>query len=345
MYNSIKSIHLELTDRCNAACPQCPRTNPKTGTAYDWIIKTELTLSDIKTMLPVEVLRNLDKIVIGGNYGEPILATDFFKIMEYFLEHSDCLIFVQTNGSLRNIEWWKEYGKLVAGKQVRTIFGIDGANQEDHEIYRRNTSRNKILNNAQAYIDAGGFAIAQMLVYEHNEWSAQEVSKIYEEMGFAKTTHVITERFYGNNNFKYNYKGQEYELIRTTTEEDYKKFYWLEGSRNDQEEIFCFAKLDQHIYIDCLGYVTPCCFLGMYPYMIAAKSTETNLESYQDEIEEALHIFRQINLEEIRGKNILDIIKHPVYQQISDMHKSHLPKKCQRVCGGDKFRNIWFNTK
>ena len=345
MYHSVKSLHIELTDKCNAACPQCPRTNPKTGVAYDWIIKTELSLTDIQIMVPAEVLTGLDKIVIGGNYGEPILAREFFPIMQYFLEHTDCPIFVQTNGSLRTVKWWKEYGELVAGKNVRTIFGLDGITAEDHEMYRRNTSRSKILDNAKSYIDAGGFAIAQMLVYEHNEWSAEGAKKIYEDMGFGRTTHVITERFYGGDSFTYTHKGEEYELQRTNVEDDYKKFYWLEGERDDQEPIFCFAKLDQHIYIDCLGYVTPCCFLGMYPYMIAANSTETNLELYQDEIDEALNIFRQIDLEEIKLKPVLDVIKHPVYQQIADMHKDHLPKKCQRVCGGDKFRDIWFNTK
>ena len=76
--------------------------------------------------------------------------------------------------------------------------------------------------------------------------------------------------------------------------------------------------------------------------MIKTNPSETNLEAYTDEIEEAMNIFRSIDLEEIRYKNVLETIKHPVFNEISEMHKKHLPKKCQRVCGGDKFREIWF---
>lgn len=346
MYGShVRSIHLELTDKCNAACPQCPRTNPATGLAFDWIAKTEHSLLDIKAMFPPDLLQGLDKIVIGGNYGDPAVTTELFDIMDYFIANTNCKIFFQTNGGLKTPDWWRKFGEICADTKVRTIFALDGITQHDHEMYRRNTNRNKVLANAKAYIDAGGMAIAQMLVFKHNEHTVDEARRVNQDFGFAWTTTVATERFYSDGSFTYQpRRGPKITLERANTE-GHKYYGWLEGERDDTNTIHCFAKHDEHIFVDALGYVTPCCFLGMYPYMIVAGAKETNLESYQDEILEARAIFEAIPLHEIKAKgDVREIIGHPVFKLIENLHNSHLPKKCQRVCGGNKFSQMWFKS-
>ena len=47
-YNEkIKAIHLEITDKCNASCPQCAR-NKLGGAVNPFLPNHELSLQDIK---------------------------------------------------------------------------------------------------------------------------------------------------------------------------------------------------------------------------------------------------------------------------------------------------------
>ncbi|UCH41516.1 MAG: hypothetical protein JSU67_07590, partial [Gammaproteobacteria bacterium] len=50
-YQDLRIIHLELTHRCNAACPMCPR-NIHGGALNPDMPLVELSLADIKAILP-----------------------------------------------------------------------------------------------------------------------------------------------------------------------------------------------------------------------------------------------------------------------------------------------------
>ena len=46
-YNDIRTVHLEVTDSCNAACPMCAR-NINGGEDNPQLPNTELHLDDVK---------------------------------------------------------------------------------------------------------------------------------------------------------------------------------------------------------------------------------------------------------------------------------------------------------
>ena len=50
-YNDIKTVHLEITEKCNAACPMCAR-NINGGEDNPWLQNAELSLNDIVTIFP-----------------------------------------------------------------------------------------------------------------------------------------------------------------------------------------------------------------------------------------------------------------------------------------------------
>ena len=63
---NIKQIHLEITDRCNASCPQCAR-NILGGKENPHLSQTELSLEDIKKIIePIE--KNQIDLVIGSRF-------------------------------------------------------------------------------------------------------------------------------------------------------------------------------------------------------------------------------------------------------------------------------------
>src|SRR5215831_9658517 len=99
MYSAeeIERIHIELTTRCNAACPMCPR-NVWGGTHDPRVPIAELSLADVHRMLSPAFLQQIRKISVCGNYGDPIIARDALEILAYFRDSNPALdIVMNTN--------------------------------------------------------------------------------------------------------------------------------------------------------------------------------------------------------------------------------------------------------
>ena len=172
----IESIHMEPTEKCNLNCLMCDR-NKNGGEVNQYLRDRELTIDDIVRAFSPTFISQLKRMHMCGNYGEPILARDCLKILKYFrLCNETMKLEVITNGCARPAEWWVELAQL--NSVVR--FGIDGL-EDTHKIYRQGASFELIINNAKAYIDAGGYAIWDYLVFGHNEHQIDEARKLSKE--------------------------------------------------------------------------------------------------------------------------------------------------------------------
>jgi len=330
MYNRVKKLHIELTDLCNARCPQCIRTNPETGEEQSWIIKAQLLLEDFKKIVRPEDIFFLEYVNFCGNYGEPLVAKDLIPIIKYLYEHNPNLcIEVATNGSTRSEEWWWELLEVVFEKNFNIVFGMDGINQEQHVLYRQNTSFDKIMANAEFFISNGGTADWQYLIFKHNENSVEEARSTAKEKGFRKFIPVATERFWKGDTFTYNYKGQSFTLERSSTAPNKKQLLNIEHY-SDNGCIKCFAQERQEAYIDCLGYVTPCCYIGMYLY--AAKAGRPVTFHSQEEL---ITMFNEMDIERLqaRNKGLYAVSQESWFTDLTEMHKDKGPQRCYHVCG------------
>ena len=74
-FQRISLLHLELTERCNAACPMCGRTG-KNGEPNPHLTGRELSLADFQGIFPREFLNELKQIRFCGNFGDPAAARD-----------------------------------------------------------------------------------------------------------------------------------------------------------------------------------------------------------------------------------------------------------------------------
>ena len=195
--SEIKTVHLEITDKCNAACPQCGR-NVLGGKDNPYMKNTELTLEDSRTIFPASFIQQLNRMFMCGNYGDPVVAKDTLKVYQYFREvNPNIKLGMNTNGSLRKEEWWRELGRLFSDEWSAVRFGIDGLSDTNH-IYRRRTDFDKIINNAKAFIEAGGNAVWDFIVFRHNEHQIDEAKKLSEELGFKRFQVKKTGRFFSN---------------------------------------------------------------------------------------------------------------------------------------------------
>ena len=234
-FNNVKIVHLEPTTNCNAACPQCLRTR----TEFE---PNELSLDDIKILFTPDVLMQLEKIYMCGNYGDPASARQTLEMYEYFRSvNINLTLGMNTNGGIRFPDWWTRLAKVMNKSNDYVVFSIDGLEDTNH-LYRRNVRWSKVMDNAKAFIDAGGSAHWDMLVFEHNKHQVDEAHRLAKDMGFNWFRAKVSRRF---NRFPVDGISQPIEFNDTKV---------LEG------HIECSAMKENSIFVDASGKVFPCCW-------------------------------------------------------------------------------------
>lgn len=268
-YKNIRRVHLEISTRCNAACPECPR-NFRGVDIVDTYPICDMSLEQAQKIFTVPFLVQLEQLLINGNYGDFITAHNGLEIVEYFLTANPQLkIIISTNGSGRP-HIWNQLGKL--GIEVK--FRLDGL-EDTHHLYRQYTDFNLIIENAVKFIQAGGNATWAMIRFAHNEHQIETARALSKSLGFKqfelidagrnttpvfnrdkKLTHII-----GNyiGSIDYDILYDQYQQYISDPDITLKKIKIIEN------KIDCYSKKNQEIYISANGEVYPCCWLGFYP--------------------------------------------------------------------------------
>jgi MoaA/NifB/PqqE/SkfB family radical SAM enzyme len=342
-YNKIKKIHLELTSKCNASCPQCSR-NLSGGKTNPLLPLSELSLEDIKTLFPSKFVKDLKELFMCGNYGDAIVAKDTLEIFKYFRElNNEMRLLLHTNGSARDKGWWEDLAKT----RCIVRFGIDGLENTNH-IYRRGTNWKKIMENSMSFISAGGRAEWCYIVFKHNEHEVKLAEKISKEIGFEKFIIKRTKRFHHQN------KGYKIEKTPVFGIDGHLEYYiepptdplyqieitapWKYNDESKYEQyllttdIKCLAVYEQMIYISAQGFVLPCCWLGdIYPKNKTFKSKQIwRLIEQMPQKEDSINGL--IN-------NVENIVNGPFFQKL--IPKCWLPENnknnrlmiCATTCG------------
>ena len=274
-YEDVREVHLEITTRCNASCPQCPR-NLSGGPVNPTLPLTELTLADVKRIFPTELLGRMRKLYACGNYGDPMVAKDTLPIFEHLRAespHAELGMF--TNGSGRTSSFWASLAKVMS--YVR--FSIDGLEDTNH-LYRRGTHWARIMESASAFIGAGGRAEWDFIVFKHNEHQVEEARALAKELGFQRFFAKKTSRFSsGGEVMKKQVQersGAPSYVIEPPSNDEWNNVAVAEltqvrrkGKFSDYQSdtpITCKAARHHRIYVSAEGLVFPCCWTGaLYP--------------------------------------------------------------------------------
>ena len=242
MLTPFKILHLEPTDACNAACPQCSR---ETDTSFDKKNLHHLTIEQIRKQLGDDIISNLDKMFMCGDYGDPAAGKHTLDIYRYFRTVNPGIsLGMNSNGGLRDQDWWHELGIILNTEKDYSVFSIDGLEDTNH-IYRINVNWNKVIENAQAFIKAGGRAHWDMLVFEHNEHQVNACEQLARDLGFKWFRAKITRRHEINPvKFLNPPKGWKNPTVRFGN-------------------ISCQALNEQSRYMSAEGVIYPCCYLGI----------------------------------------------------------------------------------
>jgi len=259
--DTIELIDFELSSHCNSKCPQCPRYDMFGNTHKDLNL-THLSLDAIKR-IPIKKMKGLKRISFRGNFGDPLMHPKLNEIADVFDEQQ---IQISTNASLRDNAWWHELGKK---KNIKVVFCIDGL-EDTHHLYRRKTSYQKIINNATSFINAGGRAKWQFIVFKHNEHQLHEAEQISKKLGFESIKFMYSDRFdtdskfkvYDNNIYLYDLeKSSNQQLLRENLKSDEGEKYWKKLNEN-KSKITCLWSQRKEMYIHSDGTVYPCCMIA-----------------------------------------------------------------------------------
>lgn len=233
----VKMVQVGITTRCNSNCHFCFREELKRAGRTEG--NSDFPSEGIQKIID----QGIRDIHLCGNRGEAIFHPEIEKIID-MIKGCGSRFEMNTNGSRFDETWWRNLGKrMTEGDQV--IFAVDGL-KDTHEYYR-NTPWIKVINNMKAFIEGGGKAIWQLILFKHNEKQVDFIKKISKTMGCAETW-IINSRFY---NDKYKKPTVDY----NKTKED------ILLEENQKMQINCRFYRGRRVYIGVDGSVWPCCFM------------------------------------------------------------------------------------
>lgn len=314
-YEDLREVHLEVTTRCNAACPQCPR-NLSGGAVNPGLPLVELGLDDVKRIFPSELVRRLRKLYACGNYGDAIVAKDALAIFEHLRSENEAMeLGMFTNGSGRTASFWRSLAKVVT--YVR--FSIDGLEDTNH-LYRRGTEWTRIMASVEAFIGAGGRAEWDFIVFKHNEHQIDQAQALARELGFKRFFVKKTSRFFASGTVSAKQvrerTGAPAYVLREPDNPDLKNPAVVRlaqigefATYQAETEITCKAAAHRRIYVSAEGHVFPCCWTGaLYPpnKPVGAAPTWKLLERLPE---------GKASLD-ARRSSIRDIVEGPFFQEL-----------------------------
>jgi len=314
--DEIRTIHLEVTSRCQASCPMCAR-NLQGGVDNPFLKLNEIDLGTFVNWFPRNFVRQLDRVYMCGNFGDPIIAKDTLEIFQYLRETNPGIeLGMNTNGSARDDHFWK----ALAKEGVRVRFGIDGL-EDTHSRYRIGTNWNKIINNAKTFINENGEAVWDMLIFKHNVHQIEDCKKLAYEIGFKEFHSKNTSRFRNDVLEVLDSNGKQIDTLEPT-EKSVKQKENITKVKNshDKVEINCKVKEEKAIYVGANGNLLPCCWLD-HDYI---QPTSTSRIDFLNHF---------ANYPNLHRNTMQEIFNDGFFDKIENTWKSTPLKECRKQCG------------
>lgn len=369
-FNVIDEYQIEITSYCNAACPQCPRNN--NGSGVNPYLKLEHLPRDvINAAFTTELCNRLRQVFFCGSYGDPIMHPDFLDILRDFRSKCPTLwLYIHTNGGAHDSEYWREMAEIVGG-YGQVDFNIDGLEDTNH-LYRRNTDFNKIITNAKSYIDAGGRAVWNYIVFEHNQHQVKQAQQLSAEVGFREFKYRATGRFLNHQTMEeftewpvQSRHGNTEYVLRPTSLQDYKnksiaflpslkKQYSNLDNYFANTEICCDSLTGNKVAINASGVVLPCNMLNhnlsdarFRDQSVLPCSNDLSTVNGNNQVQEFINRHGIENLN-IHHRSLEQVFANSFWVDLVNSWKYNtFPERlfeCAMTCG-KQFQKVWDQTK
>lgn len=239
MLESVKGLHLELTNKCTLKCPRCDRTTFIERFGIKKWKNLDLSLAELKSFFDIS-LWGL-KVDLGGNDGDPIYHPDFLNIVDW-LKGEGAIVRVHTNGSYKTEDWWQELSNILTSED-RVVFAIDGT-PENFTKYRINAHWPSIELGIKTMVASKAQTVWKFIPFAYNETSMKEAEEISNQLGIDYFEVQPSTRWIENDPYKpINFLGREKSLL-------------------DIKELKPECSNGRKHYVSSAGYYSPCCYMG-----------------------------------------------------------------------------------
>jgi hypothetical protein len=231
-------------------------------------------------------------------------------------------------------------------------------------LYRKNVKYNSAIANAQAFINAGGRAQWNFIVFRHNEHQVEQVQQLGRDMGFYNVLIRRTGRFLNHTTMteidSWPVAGTDYVLESPVTEQyrnrsmqylpELKKQYVNIKEYFDATPIKCDALTGNKVTVNVEGVVLPCNFFNHNLYdarfrdgtLPGANSLST--VDGKNQVREFLERYGLDNLN-IHSKTLPEIFANNFWQDLTaSFNNSNRLFECAMTCG-EKFTKVWDQSR
>jgi MoaA/NifB/PqqE/SkfB family radical SAM enzyme len=313
----------------------CPRNYKSSLDTHPALVEAEMGIDELREALTHPWFADVNNVLINGNYGDIVMHSDPRGLIEMLKSLPNMkTINIYTNGGAQSTEFWSWLGK----QGVYVEFGIDGL-ETTHHLYRRNTRWDIVMRNAEAYIQAGGYAGWSMIVFRHNEHQVVRCQRLAKVMGFAQFKAKPTTRFSGpslpvlDRNYEVEYELEPATVLKHTS-----------SATTETDCIRCKVQQDPaHCYIAHDMRLWPCCWMQIHTEVAHRNNQNPSFVEHfwnQRVLDPEFNSLRKYSVDEVLASGLFNDIATSWSGQAFDA--------CVRFCSADSRMNQQYeqtNTK
>lgn len=272
---NIRLVHVEASSRCNSHCPMCSRYTAD-GFVQPGLVEGDLEEAAFYKLFTPEFTSQLEHVYFSGVYGDPCLNKKLPEFVKYLVDNGCGSVSIDTNGGYRNEEWWAE----LSHSKVQINFALDGASNETLNKYRIGVVYDKVLANLKAYLNAGGNAQWNFIVFKHNEHEVETARELAKQLG-ADFRIKVTQKFRRHKDHKVMKGGLHIDTLFPPITQEFRhsnvggyphmpisvfKFDLTKYKDSKQTEVNCKSLERKEVFLTASGLLLPCCYLGTYTH-------------------------------------------------------------------------------
>ena len=334
MEQQLWKVRLEVGNYCNLRCPLCVRESINKKILNN----IHLTVDNVRKFLPRIFLRHhVSEVYLSGAVAEPTLNPDFIEIVKHLMQHTQ--VYIDSNGSTRTVEWWKELGKTG----VYCTFAPDSIKPKNNK-YRINSNTDKVIRNIKAFVSGGGNASWKYIPYSHNDDELEEHKRISESIG---ATFMFAQPRIIPKNIEDSLDISVSSITRSDKDE---VSYVDEGTPHHYCKLFGDIQ-DYLIEISPEGIVYPCCmmprdfYLTYENYFISGDPTpnlntgnQPKRVSFRQTILPLIEENGGIESLSLYNHSIQKILRSPFYDKLLKQSWEDKRSFCNNFCSSSKYK-------
>ena len=247
MIEEITGFHIEPTNICTLKCPGCARTRFIEQWPQHWK-NHSIDINQLLNFLDIDLTNK--KIILCGNYGDPIYHPDFIDFV-IRLKERGAVLSITTNGSYKTQDWWKELVSNLSSVDLIN-FSVDGT-PDNFTKYRINADWDSIRVGMEVVAESQCDSSWKYIPFAFNQHDIEHVEKLSQRIGIKNFRVELSDRF----------DEQTHELIPDTLllgSRYIPQVNWKSNQSYTKTNPKCASGKEHFITAD--GYYSPCCYLA-----------------------------------------------------------------------------------